>query len=88
MLRQADPYEKIIFDIIKEYNHRFYYEGIYRVVDEDQFKVKIEKHKEEMVGHAYVTFPDNDHIEYEVRYNRIVNLSEGYTLMIPKVKAL
>lgn len=87
MLRQACPYEKILFDILKEYNFRFYYESIFRVVDGENFKVKVEKKKEEMVGRAYVTFQSSDRIDYEVKYNRIVNLSEGYTLLAPGVKA-
>jgi hypothetical protein len=86
MSRQAEPYEKILFEIIKEYNHRFYYQSIFRVVDHSQFKIKVEKTKEEMVGRASVTLPNSDRIDYEVRFNRIVNLCEGYTLVLPGSK--
>ncbi len=83
MARQANQYEKVLFDIIKEYQHRFYYESIYRVIDGGNYKINVEKDKEEMVGRACVTLEDDRKIEYEVRYNRIVNVTEGYTLLVP-----
>lgn len=86
MLRQATTYEKKLFEIVKELNCTFYYESIFRVVDEEKFKIKVEKNKEEMVGRAYVSFPNSDRIDYEIRYNRIVNLSEGYTLLVTGIK--
>jgi hypothetical protein len=82
MARQANQYEKVLFDIIKEYNHRFYYESIFRVIDGGSYKINVEKDKEEMVGCANVTLEDGSKIEYEIRYNRIVNVSEGYTLLV------
>ncbi len=88
MYRQAEAYEKTLFEIIKEYNTKFYYKSIFRVVDHSQYKIKVEKAKEEMVGRAYVTFPNNDRIDYEVRYNRIVNLCEGYTLVLPGTRTV
>lgn len=87
MSRQVEPYEKILFEIIREYNNAFYYKNILRVVDNDQFKLRVEKDKEEMVGHAYVTLPGGENIKYEVRYNRIINLNENYTLLVPGLKA-
>ena len=86
MSRQASLYEKALFDVIREYNNRFYYESIFRVIDNEQFKIKIEKGREEMVGKAYVSFPNGDRIDYEIRYNRIVNLNDGYTLLVPGLK--
>ena len=86
MSRQVTQYEKMFFDIIKEQNHRFYYESIYRVVDEEGYRIKLEKSKEEMVGRAYVTLRSGDRIDYEIRYNRVINLSEGYTLFVPGSK--
>lgn len=85
MTREAEPYEKILFEIVNEYNNRFYYQSISKVVDQNQFKVKVEKAKEEMVGRAFVTLSNDDIIDYEVRYNRIVNLCGGYTLVVPGV---
>jgi hypothetical protein len=87
MLRQAKIYEKKLFEIIKEYNNVFYYNSIFRVIDEEKYKIKVEKSKEEMVGRVYVSLPSGDRIDYEIRYNRIVNLSEGYTLLVPGIKA-
>jgi hypothetical protein len=86
MSRQAEPYEKILFEIIREYNNIFYYKNIYSVVDNEQFKVKIEKEREEMTGRAYVLLPSGDRIDYDIRYNRIINLSENYTLLVPGLK--
>ncbi len=87
MSRQVNQYEKIFFDVIKDYNQRFYYEGIFKVFEEEDFKIKLEKPKEEMVGHAYVTTSNGSKIDYEIRYNRITNLSEGYTLFVPSIQA-
>ncbi|MDP4092178.1 MAG: hypothetical protein Q8920_02350 [Bacillota bacterium] len=87
MSRQAHPHEKILFDIIREYNNKFYYDDIYKLIDDEGFKIKLEKGKEEMVGKASVSFPNGDKADYEVRYNRIVNLSEGYTMLVPGSKA-
>jgi hypothetical protein len=86
MSRQAEPYEKILFEIIREYNNIFYYKNIYSVVDNEQFKVKIEKEREEMTGRAYVLLSSGDRIDYDIRYNRIINLSENYTLLVPGLK--
>lgn len=82
MSRQANLYEKVLFDIIKEYNNRFYYESIFKSVDVEQYKIKIEKNKGEMIGRAYVTLANGDKVDYEIRYNRIINVSEGYTLVV------
>lgn len=86
MSRQAASYEKIIFDIIREYNGKFYYEKIFRIIDGTEYKIKAEKNKEEMVGKVFVNFQSSDRIDYEIRYNRLVNLSEGYTLMVPGLR--
>jgi|GEM_PF-3329899 len=86
MARQAALYEKRLFEVIREYNQKFYYESIFRIIDDEEFKIKVVKNEEEMVGRAYVSFPDGDRIDYEVRYNRIVNLSERYTLLLPGAK--
>jgi len=86
MSRQANIYEKALFDIVREFGDRFYYEAIFRIIDGDQYKIKVEKKREEMVGHAYVNLHNKDRIDYEIRYNRIVNLSEGYTLLVPGIK--
>ncbi|MCX7842963.1 MAG: hypothetical protein N2489_07810 [Clostridia bacterium] len=86
MSRQVNQYEKHLFEIIKEHNLRFYYESIFRIIDEEGYKVKVEKPKEEMVGRAYVTLQSGDRIDYEIRYNRLINLSEGYTLFVPGSK--
>jgi len=86
MSRQSNQYEKELFDIIKDYNISFYYQSIFRVVDSEKYKLKVEKNKEEMVGRAFVNFQNGDRIDYEIRYNRIVNLSEGYTLLVPGIK--
>lgn len=83
MSRQAESYEKVIFEIIREYNNIFYYKNIYRVEENDQFKVKIEKDREEMAGRAYVWLPTGERLEYDIRYNRIINLIENYTLLVP-----
>lgn len=82
MSRQATLFERELFEIIKEYNTKFYYEGINREVVDEQYKILVEKKKEEMVGRACVTM-QSGRLEYEIRYNRIVNLSEGYTLLVP-----
>lgn len=86
MLRQANLYEKKLFEIIRDLDKIFYYGGIYKVIDEGNYKIKVEKNKEEMVGRAYVALSGGDRIDYEIRYNRIVNLSEGYTLLVPGSK--
>jgi hypothetical protein len=86
MLRQASTYEKKLFEIVKDYNGMFYYESIFRVMDEEKYRIKAEKDKEEMVGLVHVTLQSGDRIDYELRYNRIVNLSEGYTLLVPGLK--
>ena len=88
MSRQVSPYEKLLNDVVVEYNNRFYYESIYRLIDGDQFKIKIEKDKEEMVGRAFVSFQSGDRIDFEIRYNRIVNLTEGYTIVVQIPKAV
>lgn len=87
MLRQANFYERKLFEIIRDLNNIFYYDGIFKVIDEEKYRIKIEKEKEEMVGRACVSLNGGDRIEYEIRYNRIVNLSEGYTLLVPGSKA-
>ncbi len=86
MIRQVNTHEKDLFEVVKEFNNSFYYQNIFRVIDNEQYKVKIEKNKEEMVGHALVNFQNGDRLDYEIRYNRIVNLSEGYTLLVPGIK--
>lgn len=83
MARQISPCEKALFEIVREYNHRFYYESIFKIIDEGEYSIKAEKDKEEMIGRALVTFSNGQRIDYEIRYNRIVNLSEGYTLLVP-----
>lgn len=87
MSRQVSQHERILFDIIKEHTHRFYYESIFKIIDEGDFKIKVEKPKEEMVGRAQITVGSADRIDYEVRYNRLINVSEGYTLFVPGIKA-
>ena len=52
MLRQANLYEKKLFEIIRDLNNIFYYDSIFKIIDEEQYKIKIEKNKEEMVGRA------------------------------------
>lgn len=86
MLRQPALYEKQIFDIVKQYNNCFYYESISREINKDIYKLKIEKNSEEMVGYAVVHIKNGCRINYEIRYNRIVNLDEGYTLIVPGCK--
>lgn len=86
MSRQVSNYEKMLFDLIKEYTHKFYYESIYRVFDEDEFKIKVEKPREEMVGRAQVITNNGIRIDYEIRYNRMNNVTEGYTLFVPGTK--
>lgn len=83
MSRQVSQHERILFDIIKDHTHRFYYESIYKIIEEEEFKIKVEKSKEEMVGRAQVTIGGIDKIDYEIRYNRLINLTEGYTLFVP-----
>lgn len=87
MSRQVSQYERILFDIIKDHTHRFYYESIFKVIDEEEFKIKIEKAKEEMVGRAQVTVNGGERIDYEIRYNRLINVSDGYTLFVAGSKA-
>ena len=86
MSRQAAPYEKLLFEIIREYNNLFYYKSIFRVMDSEQFKLKVEKEKEEMTGKAFVSLSSGDRIDYDIRYNRIINMSENYTLLVPGLK--
>lgn len=86
MTRKARPYEKRIFEVVKDFNNMYYYSNIFRVIDDEEFKIKVEKDKEEMVGRAYVSFGDGDRIDYEVRFNRIVNLTESYTLLVPGLR--
>ena len=86
MSRQLSSYEKVLFEIIKEYSIKFYYESIFRILDGEQYKIKVEKDKEEMVGRAFVNLPSGDRIDYLIKYNRIVNLSENYSLVVPGVK--
>ena len=86
MLRQANAHEKKLFEIVKDHNGVFYYNSIFRVLDEEKYRIKVEKEKEEMVGRVNVTMHSGDRIDYEIRYNRIVNLSEGYTLLVPGLK--
>ena len=86
MSRQASEHEKVLFEILREYGIRFYYERIYKVIAGERFKVKIEKNKEEMIGRALVSFPGGESLNYELKYNRIVNLSEGYTLHVSGLK--
>ncbi len=85
-MRQTKPYEKAIFEIIKEYDGRFYYSAISREAEEEDFKISVEKPRKEMVGQARVTLPDGSSIDYEVYYNRIVCLKGNYTLLIPGAK--
>lgn len=87
MSRQANAHEKILFDIIREFNNVFYYSVVSRVIDNDQYKISVKKQKEEMVGKAYVSIPNGKNLDYEIRYNRIVNISEGYALLVPGIKA-
>ncbi len=87
MLRQAEQYEKELFELVKEYNCRFYYEGIVKELKGDEYVIKVDKPKEEMVGRAYVIFDKGGKIDYEIKYNRIINLSESYTLIVPGIKA-
>jgi hypothetical protein len=87
MLRQANLYEKKLFEIIRDLNNIFYYDSIFTIIDEEQYKIKIEKNKEEMVGRASISLTSGDKFDYEIRYNRIVNISEGYTLLVPGTKA-
>ncbi|MCR4434526.1 MAG: hypothetical protein QHH06_00620 [Clostridiales bacterium] len=86
MSRQAAPHEKVIFEILKDYSTRFYYEEISKVIEDEQYKIVLEKEKEEMVGCAYVILHTGERIDYEIRYNRIVNTNEGYTLLVPGSK--
>lgn len=86
MTRKPRPYEKRLFEVVKDYNNKFYYSSIFRVIDDSDFKIKVEKDREEMVGRAYVSFPNGDRIDYEVRFNRIVNLTEDYTLLVPGLR--
>ena len=86
MLRQANLYEKKLFEIIRDLNNIFYYDSIFKIIDEEEYKIKIEKNKEEMVGRASIALTGGDKFDYEIRYNRIVNISEGYTLLVPGTK--
>jgi hypothetical protein len=80
MTRFATDYEKVLLDIIKEHNTGFFYEKISRNFDSGEFVVKAEKAKEEMVGRAEILFYNGGRIHYEIRYNRVTNLNEGYVL--------
>ena len=48
MPRQAASYEKVLFGIVKEYNDKFYYDKVFRVIDEPEYRIKVQKEKEEM----------------------------------------
>lgn len=82
MARQAKAHEKVIFDVIKGFQNGFYYQSILKEIENDEFSIKIEKRKEEMVGFASISFDRGDKVKYEVRYNRIVNLNDGYTILV------
>jgi hypothetical protein len=84
-MRHACTYEKVMFEIIKELKQNFYYTSICKVVERGDFMVKAEKEEEEMVGISCVSFVNGDKIDYEIRYNRLTNLTEGYTLLVPGV---
>jgi hypothetical protein len=88
MSRQTAAYEKVLFDIVREHNCGFYYDSIIRDFDSEQYKLKVHKEKEEMVGKASVIFQSGDRIEYEIKYNRISNLRDGYTLIVPGIKTV
>ena len=83
MLRQANLYEKKLFEIIRELNNNFYYDSIFIVIDEGKYKIQVEKHKEEMVRHANIALNGGNSVMYELRYNRITNVKEDYTLIVP-----
>ena len=83
MLRQANLYEKKLFEIIRDLNKNFYYDSIFIIIDEEKYKIRVEKNKEEMVGRANIALLSGKRIEYELRYNRITNIKEGYTLIVP-----
>ncbi|MCX7923412.1 MAG: hypothetical protein N3B21_15590 [Clostridia bacterium] len=87
MSRQAEAYERALFEVVREYNGKFYYDNISKVIEEEGFKVKVHKDKEEMVGFATITLSNGDTKEYEIRYNRIVNVSDSYTLLVMGIKA-
>lgn len=87
MSRQVNQYEKVLFDLIKDHTHTFYYTSIYKTIDETDYKIKIEKQKEEMVGRVQVILNSGEKLDYEIRYNRLLNVSEGYTLFVPGTKA-
>jgi hypothetical protein len=84
-VRQASLYEKILFEAIKELDNKFYYSSLNRIIEEEQFKIEIEKRKEEMVGQATVVFVQGEKKDYEIRYNRITNLNDGYSLLVPGI---
>ena len=86
MTRKPRPYEKRLFEVVRDFNNRFYYSSIFRVIDENDFKIKVEKDREQMIGRAYVSFADGDRIDYDIRFNRIVNLMEDYTLLVPGLR--
>ncbi len=81
-MRSMNEFEKAIVEIVNEYTHRFYYQEIKRCFESEDFKLSIEKGKEEMVGYATVELKTGATSEYEIRYNRITNKNEGYTLVI------
>lgn len=87
MSRQANTYEKIIFEIVKDLSCRFFYESITKVVENEQYTIKIKKDKGEMVGRAFVTLGNGEEIDYEIRYNRITNVLNKYTLVVPGIRA-
>jgi hypothetical protein len=80
MSRHATDYERVLFEIIKEHSTGFFYESIFKTLELELFKVKAVKAKEEMVGRAEISFKDSDSIHYEIRYNRVKNLNEGYVV--------
>jgi hypothetical protein len=86
MSRQAKSFERRLFEVVRSFNHRFYYKNISSIIDEDGYKITIDKSEEEMVGRALVVFDNGTKMDYELRYNRIVNLSEGYTILVPGLK--
>lgn len=86
MLRQASTYEKKLFQVIREMKESFYYGEIIKEIEEEQYRVLINKNKGEMIGQARVYFPKGEQIYYEIRFNRIVNLTEGYILHVPGSK--
>lgn len=86
MPRQPNDYEKKLFEIVREYNGNFYYSNILKTVNDEKFKISVEKKREEMVGIAHIDTDSGEKIDYEIRYNRIINLINGYTLHVPGIK--